>query len=470
MLFNSFVFVVFLSSTLAAYWALPWLSVRRAVLLVASAVFYAFWDYRFVALLGYVTLTAYAAALAVRAFPAQGKRIVGLTVFLQLGQLAVFKYTNFLLASVGDLAHLTGSGWAPPRVDILLPIGVSFYTFHGISYVVDVYRGKLARPLGLSVVALYIMFFPQLVAGPIVRADVFIPQTERPARLDARDLVTAIKLIVIGLVCKGVFADRIGPLVDEIFAAPAKFDNTTLAGAALGFYSQIYFDFVGYSTMAIGVSRLFGFKLPRNFDYPYRSTSITEFWRRWHISLSSWLRDYLYIPLGGNRHGALKQYRNLLLTMLLGGLWHGASYNFVLWGAAHGLALAGHRLFRSILPDAFLTGLVRFAWAPLAWLLTQAFVLAAWVPFRAASLADTEVVLRALSFTRLDEGLKSQPLPLALILLPLLAEHLLLQNPRLPALPWPKRPLLVVALLATCFAAVLPLLELDVQSFIYFQF
>jgi len=470
MLFNSASFVVFLLLTLTVYWALPWLRARRAVLLLASAAFYAFWDYRFLALLGYVTLTAHLAGRAVHAWPQHGKRIVGLTVCLQLGQLAIFKYTSFFLAAVADLAHLAGREWTPPELDILLPIGVSFYTFHGISYVVDVYRGKLARPLGLSVVALYIMFFPQLVAGPIVRADVFIPQTEKPARLDARDLITASKLIVIGLICKGVFADRLGPLVDRVFAAPAKFDNATVASASVGFYAQIYFDFVGYSTMAIGISRLFGFKLPRNFDFPYRAANITEFWRRWHISLSSWLRDYLYIPLGGNRQGTFKQYRNLFLTMLLGGLWHGASYNFVLWGAAHGLALAAHKLFRSQQPLLFASGVSRYAWAPLAWLLTQAFVLVAWVPFRASSFADTATVLRALSFTRADADLKSQPLPLALLLIPLLAEHLLLQNPRLPDLRWPRRPLLLLALLGVCFALALPLLELHVQSFIYFQF
>jgi alginate O-acetyltransferase complex protein AlgI len=470
MLFNSSTFVVFLLLTLAAYWASPWLLVRRALLLVASATFYAFWDYRFLALLAYVTLVAYGAARAVHVWPKHGRAVIGLSLFLQLGQLAIFKYANFFLTSLGDAAHLTGSSWTPTPLDILLPIGVSFYTFHGISYVVDVYRGKLPRPLSLDVVALYIAFFPQLVAGPIVRADVFIPQTERRLRLDTRDLITAIKLIVIGLVCKGVFADRIGPLVDAVFRAPAEFDNVTLASASLGFYAQIYFDFVGYSTMAIGISRLFGFKLPRNFDFPYRATSITEFWRRWHISLSSWLRDYLYIPLGGNRQGTLKQYRNLILTMLLGGLWHGASYNFVLWGGAHGLGLAAHKLFRSRLPKLFASGPARYAWAPFAWLLTQLFVLAAWVPFRAASFADTRTILHALTFARVDSGLKAAPLPLTLVLLPLLAEHLLLQNPRLPALPWPRRPLLLLALLGLCFALTLPLLELDVQSFIYFQF
>jgi D-alanyl-lipoteichoic acid acyltransferase DltB (MBOAT superfamily) len=470
MLFNSTEFVVFLAGCLAAYWALPWLRARRALLIVASLVFYGWWDYHFVPLLLYVALVGYLSAKAIARWPAHGKRIVGLCLLLQLGQLAVFKYTNFVLAGLGDVAHLFGSKLTPPQLSIALPIGVSFYTFHGISYVVDVYRKKLPAPLTLSVVTLYIVFFPQLVAGPIVRADVFIPQTERPARLDTRDLIVALKLICIGLICKSVFADRLAPLVDALFKAPEKFDNPTLASAAFGFYSQIYFDFVGYSTMAIGFSRLFGFKLPRNFDYPYRSTSITEFWRRWHISLSSWLRDYLYIPLGGNRLGTLKQYRNLFLTMLLGGLWHGASYNFVVWGGAHGLALGAHKLFRTRFPSAFTAGLGRFAWAPVAWLLTQGFVLFMWVPFRAESFADTSVVWRALLGARPDQGLTAQAIPLTLLALPILVEHLLLQNPRLGALPWPRRPLLILVVLAVCFALTLPLLELEVTNFIYFQF
>lgn len=470
MLFNSAEFVVFLALTFTAYWALPWLAARRALLIVASLAFYAWWDYRFVALLLYVTVVAYLAARGVARWPAQGKRIVGLSLVLQLGQLAIFKYTNFLLGAASDLAQLAGSHVTIRPLTILLPIGVSFYTFHGISYVVDVYRKKLERPLSLPVVMLYIVFFPQLVAGPIVRADLFIPQTERPARLGARDLIVALKLICIGLICKSVFADRLGPLVDKVFAAPAKFDNHTLASAAVGFYSQIYFDFVGYSTMAIGLSRLFGFKLPRNFDYPYRSTSITEFWRRWHISLSSWLRDYLYIPLGGNRLGTFKQYRNLFLTMLIGGLWHGASYNFLLWGAAHGLALAVHKLFRTHFPTAFAAGAPRWAWVPLAWFLTQAFVLLMWVPFRAPSLGDTGLIWGALLGARDDAGLKGRALPWTLLGLPILVEHLLLQNPRLPALPWPRKPLLILALVAACLALILPLLELKVQNFIYFQF
>jgi D-alanyl-lipoteichoic acid acyltransferase DltB (MBOAT superfamily) len=470
MLFNSSTFVVFLLLMLTAYWATSSLLLRRALLIAGSLLFYAWWDYRFVALLGYVTLVAYLAAKAVARFPQHGRKLVALTLLLQLGQLAIFKYATFALTAWADLSRLVGSSFQPPAWDWTLPIGVSFYTFHGISYVVDVYRGKLKEPQSLSVVTLYIVFFPQLVAGPIVRADSFIPQALCPPKLSSRDAIAALKLITMGLVYKGVFADRLAPLVDDIFKAPSRFDNVTLASAALGFYSQIYFDFVGYSTMAIGISRLFGFTLPRNFDFPYRSASITEFWRRWHISLSTWLRDYLYIPLGGGRSGTLAQYRNLLITMLLGGLWHGASYNFVLWGAVHGLLLVLHKLFRSRFPVAFETGPLRYAWWPLAWFATQLCVLLAWVPFRAQSLPDTLTILHALTFARPDVGLRAQALPLALLLLPIVTDQLLVQNPRLPALYWPRRPVLVLVVLGGCFALVLPLLELQVQSFIYFQF
>lgn len=470
MLFNSSTFVVFLALVLAAYWGTSWLALRRVVLLIASLVFYAWWDYRFLGLIAYVTLVAYGAARSIAAFPKRARAIVVLTVVLQLGQLVVFKYTNFILATAGDLARLIGVAARPPKLAILLPVGVSFYTFHGISYVVDVYRGKLKQPMSLMVVALYVVFFPQLVAGPIVRADVFIPQTLRLLRLTSRDLVTGLKLITIGLICKSIFADRLAPLVDGIFKQPQSFDNKTLASAAFGFYLQIYFDFVGYSTMAVGISRLFGFTLPKNFDYPYRATSVTDFWRRWHISLSTWLRDYLYIPLGGNRYGTVAQYRNLLLTMLIGGLWHGASYNFVLWGGLHGLALVAHKAFRTRFPESPTRGPWSWVSLPGAWLLTQLFVLLAWVPFRSATLGDTKVVLHALTFLRTDAGLKSQPLPLALLLIPILAEHVLVQNPRLPACPWPRRPLLVLGLLGLALALVLPLLELKVQNFIYFQF
>lgn len=483
MLFNSSVFVVFLFLTLGLYWAISSTTVRHWLLIVASLVFYGWWDYRFIALLGYVTLIAYGSAAAIERFPAQRKRLITLSIILQLGQLAFFKYTNFLFGSVHDLLGMLGVKVAESQFSIVLPIGVSFYTFHGISYVIDVYRGKLAKAQSLRIVALYIVFFPQLVAGPIVRADGFIPQLFQKVTLQTRDIVVGMKFIVMGLIYKGIFADQLAPLLDPIFKAPEEFDNSTLALASFGFYGQIYFDFVGYSTMAIGLSRLYGFKLPRNFEYPYRAPSITDFWRRWHISLSTWLRDYLYIPLGGNRVGTLKQYRNLILTMLLGGLWHGASYNFVLWGALHGLALAVHKLWQGWFPPAGSSPAVLGARTLGGWVLTQLFVFVTWVPFRAENFQDTQVILGALAFARDDHGLKTAVLPLLLLVLPLVADHVFTYNPVLRArnkaldtgaprgpLHWLARTEVIVAVLGVCFALTLVYVQLKVQNFIYFQF
>jgi D-alanyl-lipoteichoic acid acyltransferase DltB (MBOAT superfamily) len=469
MLFNSAAFVVFLLVTLAVYWGSSSLAVRRIVLLIASLVFYAFWDFRFLALIAYVTGVAYAGARAMQAWPGYRKRILVASIVLELAELVFFKYTNFLLETLGHVAKTFGLSLPVSHVDILLPVGISFYTFHGVSYVVDVYRGKLSKTYDLISVALYIVFFPQLVAGPIVRADVFLPQLERTAKLDTRDLIIGVKFATIGLVYKCVFADRLGPFVDDVFGSPAAYDRPSLLSAALGFYSQIYFDFAGYSLTAIGVSRLFGFRLPKNFDFPYRSTSVTEFWRRWHISLSSWLRDYLYIPLGGNRRGAVLQYRNLMLTMLLGGLWHGASVNFLVWGGLHGVALAVHKLFRTLRPLERATGFVHVLRSSAAWFLTQAFVLVAWVPFRARTLSNTVTVLRAF-LPGSDAGFRAAAIPLTLLFLPLLADHVLVGNPKLPAIPWPRRPLLVLGMVGVCFALALPFLELKVRNFIYFQF
>jgi alginate O-acetyltransferase complex protein AlgI len=470
MVFSSTSFVIFLAITLVAYFSTRNLLLRQSLLVLASFVFYGFWDYRFVALLAYVTGIAWSGAWAVARWPERKKTALWIVIALQLGQLCFFKYTNFLLGTFFDLGSAIGLQPSKPRFDILLPIGVSFYTFHGISYVVDVYRGKLERPHNLLVVALYISFFPQLVAGPIVRADVFIPQSLRVLRLDTRDLIVGLKFITVGLIYKCIFADRLAPLVDRIFSKPEAFDNLTLLTAALGFYSQIYFDFAGYSTMAIGVSRLFGFTLPKNFDFPYRATSITEFWKRWHISLSTWLRDYLYIPLGGNRLGERRQYVNLMLTMLLGGLWHGSSYNFVVWGGLHGAALALHKRWMVASAPLRTRPNARWVWPMAAWLLTQMFVLCTWLPFRAESFADTGQFVAALSGLRAEDGLRSAPLPWALLTIPILADHLLVANKALPVFPWPKRPWLALVLLALCFAWALPFVTMELQSFIYFQF
>ncbi|HEX2731167.1 MAG TPA: MBOAT family O-acyltransferase [Polyangiaceae bacterium] len=470
MAFNSFSFILLLLCSLGLYFSTRRLLLRQLLLVAVSLGFYAAWDYRFVALLAYVICVAFVGGQAVNRSRTKKKLFLGLAIGLQLAQLVFFKYTNFLFDLVADVAGWVGANHAHRHLDILLPAGISFYTFHGISYVVDVYRKKIERAENLIVVALYIAFFPQLVAGPIVRADVFIPQSKRVLDIDSRDFIVGLKFITLGLIYKCVFADRLAPLVDTVFDAPAHYENGVLARAALGFYAQIYFDFAGYSTMAIGISRLFGFKLPRNFNYPYRALDITDFWKRWHISLSSWLRDYLYIPLGGNRAGKLKQYRNLMLTMLLGGLWHGASINFVVWGALHGAALCVHKLWSERWPSTRGTRPVQIARSVLGWFLTQAFVLVAWIPFRASSFAATQQFAMALLGTRTVENAKQLHIPLLLLLLPIVADQVLVQNPNLPAFPWPKRPWLLVTVLALCFALALPFVVLKTKAFIYFQF
>ncbi len=309
-----------------------------------------------------------------------------LSLIINLGFLAYFKYTNFLLGIANDLQlghfHV---------VDIVLPVGISFYTFQVLSYTIDVYRGLLKPAKNIFDFGFYISFFPHLVAGPIVRASLFLPQIHTDIKITKDDRAAAVFLILTGLFKKAVISDYISVnFVDRVFDAPTLYSGFENLMAVYGYAMQIYCDFSGYSDMAIGVALLLGYRLGINFNQPYQSASITEFWRRWHISLSSWLRDYLYVPLGGNRKGKLRQYVNLFITMLLGGLWHGASWNFVFWGFLHGVALAIDKLFRTIVnvPKTFLM-------RALGVLLTFHFVCFCWIFFRAQDFATaTEMLSR----------------------------------------------------------------------------
>lgn len=291
------------------------------------------------------------------------KTLVGLSLFIDLGLLIYFKYTNFLGATICNTladwgvhipAWISGSiqegvAWEPR--DIFLPVGISFFTFQSLSYTIDVYRGNI-RPLSrLLDYAFYVSFFPQLVAGPIVRARDFIPQIRRPLMVTNSMFGKGVFLIIAGLFKKAVISDYISVnFVERIFDQPDLYSGIENLLAVYGYTLQIYCDFSGYSDMAIGIALLLGFEFPKNFDNPYKSASITEFWRRWHISLSSWLKDYLYISLGGNRHGKFRQYVNLLMTMLLGGLWHGASLNFIIWGGLHGIFLCIDKIWKAVCP------------------------------------------------------------------------------------------------------------------------
>lgn len=266
-----------------------------------------------------------------------------LSIISSLLVLGAFKYFNFFEDGVRQLLKLTGLEMPAPILNVLLPVGISFYTFHALSYTIDLYRGKLAKPADLISLVVYIAFFPQLVAGPIVRAWRFLPQIDRGPIFSVKKIGLGLLLIAWGYFLKICVADSIGPVVDRIFDQPLGYNSGDLFFAIGSYAFQIYGDFAGYSFIAIGIAKLQGFDFPANFRAPYFSPSFSEFWRRWHISLSSFLRDYLYIPLGGSRHGKRKEYRNLFLTMFLGGLWHGASYNFAIWGSLHGLYLIGQR-------------------------------------------------------------------------------------------------------------------------------
>lgn len=274
------------------------------------------------------------------------KFYIVVTLIVNLGMLGYFKYTNFLFDS---FFSFTGQDYQP--MDIFLPVGVSFFTFQSLSYTLDVYRGNLKPVDNILDYAFFVSFFPQLVAGPIVRASDFLPQIHRPTVVTDEMFGRGIFLIGCGLFKKAVISDYISTnFVDRVFDAPSLYSGVENLFAVYGYALQIYCDFSGYSDMAIGIALLLGFRFPMNFDSPYQSKNITEFWRRWHISLSTWLRDYLYISLGGNRKGEARTYLNQMLTMLLGGLWHGASWRFIIWGALHGMALTMHKFYRSRFP------------------------------------------------------------------------------------------------------------------------
>lgn len=335
MLFNSFQFIVFYSIFFLTFVAIRNVKGQVALIVAGSLYFYAAWDPAYLALVFAVTALAFAAQQW-----SHYRHITGVTVAALLSLLFVFKYFNFFAD------QLAATGLNLGHTSLLLPVGISFYVFHAISFVVDRKHYEFGRITFPRLIA-YIVFFPQLVAGPIIRASVFLPQLTSTRVFNRHQFASGIMLFFMGMFKKLVIADNLGVFVDQVYLGAGQ---TTAANHWLAFYLyafQIYYDFCGYSEMAIGISRTLGFKFPRNFNRPYLSASITEFWRRWHISLSSWLRDYLYFSLGGNRRGKVRTYVNLALVMLLGGLWHGAAWTFVVWGAIHGGLLALERLLNS---------------------------------------------------------------------------------------------------------------------------
>lgn len=340
MLFPTFTFAVFFAVVLPLSWLVrsrptAW----KVTVLTASYVFYGYWDWRFLGLLAAMTLVNEVAGVAVyRAEGATRRRLTAAAVAFDLAVLALFKYYGFFVASLED-----SFGWEGPALQIVLPVGVSFFTFQAMSYVIDVHRGD-STPAPLLDFAVYLSFFPQLVAGPIVRATEFLPELRTRHVPGQVEMSRAVLLIGRGLLKKVVVADFLGrAIVQDAFGTPGEYGALDVLMGVYGYAIQIYADFSGYTDMAIGIALLMGFRFPENFDRPYAAVSVQDFWRRWHMTLSRWLRDYLYVPLGGNRRGRGATYRNLLITMGLGGLWHGAAWTFVIWGLYQGAGLAVER-------------------------------------------------------------------------------------------------------------------------------
>lgn len=383
MLFNSLIFLfLFLPVTYLVFWRLRGSRGRYVWLTLTGYVFYGYWDARFCLLMAFSTLVSFTAGLGFLVCFSRRARLVCLIVpiTVDLLLLGFFKYANFALESLAALAHTFGWNFLDHRLDVILPVGISFYTFHTITYIVDCYRGVIKPTRNLFEFAAYVSLFSQLVAGPIVRFRQIEEDLENLGHADrTRWLPLGISFFVFGLVEKVILADSLAVFVDPAWKDCHNLSTTGAWLAALGYSCQLYFDFSGYSTMAVGLGYLFGLRIPQNFNSPYKALDPSDFWSRWHISLSSCLRDYLYIPLGGNRCGVGKTYRNLLITMLIGGLWHGANWTFVVWGAYHGLLLVLYRLggrWWNVLP-ALLRQLGMFLLVVIGWVFFRADTLQA---------------------------------------------------------------------------------------------
>lgn len=340
MSFNSIEFLIFLPIVIVLYWLVP-KKVRWVLLLLASYFFYMYWNPMLIVLILFTTLVSYSSGILMDKYKDNKKLKLTLmitTLVVCLGTLFFFKYFNFVAESVTNLINVFSKGDAKGvTLSLILPVGISFYTFQTLSYVIDVYKGKISSEKHLGYYALFVVYFPQLVAGPIERPDVLLPQLKEEHKINSSDLSLGIRIMLVGFIKKVVIADGVALFVESVYGnLPGAFGEGVLI-ATLLFAIQIYCDFSGYTDIAIGVARLMGIKLSKNFDQPYSSTSVREFWRRWHISLSNWFRDYVYIPLGGSRVKYLKWCFNVLVVFLLSGLWHGANWTFVIWGLLHGL-------------------------------------------------------------------------------------------------------------------------------------
>ena len=472
MLFNTLDFWLFFAVVYGVYRLLGTRG-QNLWLLGMSYVFYGFWDYRFVFLLALSTSVDWLLARRISREPSRtgAKKWVAVSVTVNLLFLGAFKYFNFFVGSFAALLEALGLRAHLPVIEILLPVGISFYTFQSMSYIVDVYRGDVEPSASLVEFALFVAFFPHMVAGPIMKAKVLLPQMARARLISASDVTEGFHLAMVGLFKKVVVGDNLNTVVEMVFNRQLGFVPGALHLGALAFAFQIYADFSGYSDIARGVARMMGFTLMENFETPYFATSITDFWHRWHISLSSWLREYLYIPLGGNRGTTLSTYRNLMITMVLGGLWHGAAAHYVWWGAYQGGLLAVERWFRGrggAKADSGRTA------GPVRWIqgfATFHLVCLGWILFRAEP--GQPLGTMALRFIN-PAGWLAMPWahlgPVLLTIAPLLildlARRWSKRDLAILALPWPVRG----GLYATLAYAFILLGQFESDAFIYFRF
>jgi alginate O-acetyltransferase complex protein AlgI len=471
MLFNTFHFAYFFAILFPLYWLLPH-KPQNLLLLAASYYFYACWDARFLVLLILSTAMDYACGLAVDRIEAPVRRrlFVALSMALNLGMLGYFKYYNFFAESLHHAlarAGLTVSLW---HLKVVLPIGISFYTFQSMSYVIDVYRRTIKPTRDFIEFAAFVSFFPHLVAGPIMRPTSLLPQVTSPRRFRLQQFYEGSYLIFWGLTKKVVVADNLAPIVDDLFGRWQSIDGGLALLAVYAFAFQIYCDFSGYTDAARGIAKCLGFELALNFNLPYFATSPKEFWARWHISLSTWLRDYLYIPLGGSRGSKALLYRNLMLTMIIGGLWHGAEWTMIIWGAYQGLLLVGHRLAQPWLNRIRPTEPIdRACWTGLRIFVTFHLVCLGWLMFRSKTIAQLMGMLSAI-VSRPAIPASAYILPISLAILPLLvvqfAQYKTDDLNVIARTPWYVRSVFYTA----CFYAFVLAGNFGGSQFIYFQF
>jgi len=462
MLFNSETFLWFLMAFMLLYFMVrKSLSGRNWLILAASYCFYGWWDWRFLFLLLGSSLIDYFVGLALQRQPdaRKQKTLVAISLLANLGALGIFKYFDFFSSSMQALLESMGMSVHLPLLNVILPVGISFYTFQSLSYTLDVYRKKLEPTQDLVAFLAYVSFFPQLVAGPIERASNLLPQFTTERSISKQSMENGIWLVIWGMFKKVVLADNFGLLADMVYGEHGV-GGAIVFFATIAFGFQIYCDFSGYSDIARGLAYMMGFNLMVNFNLPYFATSPSDFWRRWHISLSTWFRDYLYIPLGGNRDGNGQMMRNLVITMLIAGLWHGAGWNFVLWGLWHGIMLC---LFRYI-------PMPKSAQPFLGWALTMVVVFYGWLMFRAQSLDHIIQLTSSLAVWTFPDWIGSYLLNLALFMAPLLAMQVWQYRTQTIFPMLPHHRVVKAGLMAACLYATAVFWNAQGTPFIYFQF